>query len=107
MKHSFISRLALTCVGLLSIAVPAAAQTGFRCDTPRLARVDATACALGARDIASLRRYVARTQAIHDLQMSDYVRPDGARTAALPVQPAPAAPPSSVAVSHLLPRNEQ
>ena len=106
MNHSSASRLALVCFGLMSVTVSPAVQAGFKCDQPRLARVDATACALGAQDVASLRRYVTRTQAIHDLQMSDYVRPEGAGPAALRTQAAHAMPRSSVATSHL-PRTGQ
>jgi hypothetical protein len=74
MKHEFHSRLALACFGLLSVAISHTAQAEFKCNPPRLTRVDATACALGANDVASLRRYVTRTQAIYGLQMKDYVR---------------------------------
>ena len=77
MKHSSRSPLVLACVGLLSVAVAPTAQAEFKCDQPRLTRVDATACALGAKDVASLRRYVTRTQAIYGLQMKDYVRFEG------------------------------
>ncbi len=77
MKHSSRSRLVSACFGLLSVAVAPTAQAEFKCDQPYLTRVDATACALGAQDLASLRRYVTRTQAIYELQMQDYVRFEG------------------------------
>jgi len=77
MKHSSFSRLALAGFGLLSVVASPAAQAQYKCDQPRLMRVDATACALGAKDVASLRRYVTRTQSIYALQMKDYVRFEG------------------------------
>lgn len=77
MKQSSRSRLVLTCFGLLSVAVLPTAQAEFKCDQPQLTRVDATACALGAKDAASLRRHVTRTQSIYGLQMKDYVRFEG------------------------------
>jgi hypothetical protein len=77
MKHAFHSRLALACFSLLSVAVSHTAQAEFKCNQARLTRVDATACALGAKDVASLRRYVTRTQAIYSLEMKDYVRFEG------------------------------
>jgi hypothetical protein len=97
MKHSSSSRFALVCFGLLSVAVSSAAQAEFKCDQPQLTRVDATACALGAKDVASLRRYVTRTQAIYGLQMKDYVRFEGDETKAPPVRPAQVTPRNSVA----------
>lgn len=77
MKHSSRSRLVLACLGLLSGAVAPTAQAQFKCDQRPLTRVDATACALGAKDVASLRRYITRTQAIYGLQMRDYMRFEG------------------------------
>ena len=97
MKHSSSSRLALACVGLLSVAVSPAAQAQFKCDQPQLTRVDATACALGAKDVASLRRYVTRTRAIYGLQMKDYVRFEGDEPTAPPARPAQVTPRNSVA----------
>jgi hypothetical protein len=88
MKHASRSRLVLACFGLLSVAVAPAAQAEFKCDQRKLTRVDATACALGAKDVASLRRYVTRTQAIYSLEMKDYVRFEGDEPKA---PPAPAA----------------
>ena len=88
MKHSSRSRLVLACFGLLSVAVAPTAQAEFKCDQQKLIRVDATACALGSKDIASLRRYVTRTQSIYGLEMKDYVRFEGDEPKA---PPAPAA----------------
>ena len=98
MKHSSFSRYALACFGLLSVAVSPAAQAQFKCDQPHLTRVDATACALGAKDAASLRRYVTRTQAIYGLQMKDYVRFEGDEPTAPPARPAQVTPRNSVVV---------
>lgn len=106
MKHSSSSRLALACLGLLSIAGSPAAHAEFKCDQPRLTRVDATACALGAKDVASLRRYITRTQAIYGLQMKDYVRFEGDEQNVLPARPAQATPRNSVAGVEL-PRAEK
>ena len=97
MKHSSSSRLALACFGLLSVAVSPAAQAQFKCDQPQLTRVDATACALGAKDVALLRRYVTRTQAIYGLQMKDYVRFEGDEPTAPPAPAAQVTPRNSVA----------
>lgn len=77
MKQSSRSRLFLACCGLLSVAVSPIAQAEFKCEQPQLTRVDATACALGAKDVAALRRHVTMTQAIYGLQMRDYVRFEG------------------------------
>jgi hypothetical protein len=88
MKQSSRSRLVLSCFGLLSVAVLPTAQAAFKCDQPQLTRVDATACALGAKDVAALRRHVTMTQAIYGLQMKDYVRFVGDEPQA---PPAPAA----------------
>ena len=96
MKHSSSSRFAIACFGLLSVAVSFSAQAEFKCDQPRLTRVDATACALGAKDVASLRRYITRTQAIYGLQMKDYVRFEGEQIV-LPARTAQATPGKSVA----------
>ena len=74
MKHAFQSRLALACFVFLSVAISPTAQAEFKCNQLPLTRVDATACALGAKDVVSLRRYVTRTRAIYGLQMKDYVR---------------------------------
>ena len=97
MKHSSSSRFALACIGVLSVAVSPAVQAEFKCEQPRLTRVDATACALGAADVGSLRRYVTRTQAIYGLQMKDYVRFEGDEPKAPPARPAQAAARNSVA----------
>ena len=96
MKRSSSSRLALACFGFLSVAVSPVAQAQYKCDQTRLTRVDATACALGAQDVASLRRYVTRTQAIYGLQMKDYVRFEGDEPSA-PARPAKVTPQNSVA----------
>jgi len=88
MKHSSCTRLALACFGLLSVAVAPTAQAEFKCHRSQLTHIDATACALGAKDVASLRRYVTRTQLIYGLQMKDYVRFEGDEPQA---SPAPAA----------------
>ncbi|MBA2549122.1 MAG: hypothetical protein H0V16_11805 [Burkholderiaceae bacterium] len=97
MKNLSSSRFALACFGLLSVAVSTAAQGQFKCDQLQLRRVDATACALGAKDVASLRRFVTRTQAIYSLQMEDYVRFEGDEPKAPPARPAQVTPRNSVA----------
>lgn len=97
MKDSSSSRLALACFGLLSVAAAPNAQAQFKCHQPHLTRVDATACALGAKDVASLRRYVTRTQAIYGLEMKDYVRFVGDEPKAPPAPVAQATKPESVA----------
>ena len=97
MKNSSSSRFALTCFGALAVAVSSVAQAQYKCDQPQLTRVDATACALGAKDAAALRRYVTRTQAIYGLQMKDYVRFDGEEPTAPPARPAQVNPRNSVA----------
>lgn len=74
MKQSSRSHLVLGCFGLLSIAFAPTAHAQYKCDQRQLTRVDAHACALGAKDAAALRRYVTRTQAIYGLQMKDYAR---------------------------------
>ena len=96
MKHSSSSRLVLACFGVLSVAA-STAQAQYKCDQPRLTRVDATACALAAKDTASLRRYVTRTQAIYGLQMKDYARFEGDEPTAPPARPAQVNPRNSVA----------
>ena len=90
MNQSFRSNLVLACFSLLSVAVSPAAQAEYKCDQPQLTRVDATACALGASDVAALRRHVTMTQAIYGLQMKDYVRFVGDEPPAPLKQPAPA-----------------
>ena len=97
MKNSSSSRFAVACFGLLTVAISPIAQGQYKCDQPRLTRVDATACALGGRDVASLRRYVTRTQAIYGLQMRDYVRFEGDEPQAPPARPAQGTPRNSVA----------
>ena len=97
MKNSSSSRFALACIGLLSVAISPVAQAQYKCDQPRLTRVDATACALSNADVASLRRYVTRTQAIYGLQMKDYVRFEGDEPNVPPSRPAKVTPPNSVA----------
>lgn len=97
MKNSSSSRFALACFGLLSVATSPVAQAQYKCDQPRLTRVDATACALGAKDVALLRRYITSTQAIYGLQMKGYVRFEGDEPKVLPAQPAKVPPPNSVA----------
>ncbi len=91
------SHLALACFALMAVAASPAAQAQYKCDQPRLARVDAHACALGARDVASLRRYVTRTQAIYGLQMKDYVRFEGDEPQAPPARPTKVTPQNSLA----------
>lgn len=95
MKNSS-SRFALAFVGVLSAAVSPVAQAQYKCDKPQLARVDATACALGQKDAASLRRFITRTQAIYSLQMSDYVRFEGDEPQAPPARAAKVTPQNSV-----------
>ena len=100
MKPSYRSRLVLACFGLLSATVSPIAQAEFKCEQKQLTRVDSHACALGARDVAALRRHVTMTQAIYGLQMKDYVRFVGDEPAApkLQVASAPQAnKPASVA----------
>ncbi len=97
MKYTFCSRFVLAGFALLSVAICPTAQAEYKCDQPRLARVDATACALGAKDVASLRRYITSTQAIYSLEMKDYVRFEGDEPKALPARPAKVTPPNSVA----------
>ena len=75
MKNSSHFCLALSCIGVLSIAVVPVAHAEFKCDRPQLTRVDATACAKAKDSIDSLRQYVQRTRMIYELQMDDYVRP--------------------------------
>ena len=90
MKLSSYSRLVLACFGLLSVAFSPAAQAEFKCEQKQLTRVDAHACALGAKDVAALRRYITMTQAIYGLQMKDYVRFVGDEPTAPQVKVAPA-----------------
>lgn len=51
MKNSSRFRLALSCFGLLSLAVVPIAHAEFKCDRPQLARVDTTACAKAAEGV--------------------------------------------------------
>ncbi len=74
MKNSSRFRVALSCAGLLSVAVVPIARAEFKCDLPQLSRADATACAKAAESVASLRQFVSRTRMIYGLQMSDYTR---------------------------------
>lgn len=74
MKQSSRSHFAVGCFGLLSVAFTPAALAEYKCDQRQLTRVDAHACALGAKDVAALRRYITITQPIHGLEMKDYVR---------------------------------
>ncbi len=97
MKHSSRSRLSLACFALLSVAASSAAHAQYKCDQPRLTRVDARACALGAADAASLRRFITRTQAIYGLQMKDYVRFEGDEPTAPPTRAKQVTPRNSVA----------
>jgi hypothetical protein len=96
MNLSANSRLVLACFGLLSVAVSPIAQAEFKCDQRPLTRVDAHACALGAKDVAALRRHVTMTQAIYGLQMKDYVRFVGDEPIAAQVRVAPAPPAAQV-----------
>ena len=97
MKNSSSSRFALACSVLLSVAVSPVAQAQYKCDRPQLTRVDATACALGAKDAASLRRFITRRQAIYGLQMKDYARFEGDEPQAPPARAAKVTPQNSVA----------
>ena len=96
-KRSSGSRLAIACFGLVSVVISSSAQAQFKCDQPQLTRVDATACALGAKDVASLRRYVTRTQAIYGLEMKDYVRFEGDEPKAPRARAAQASPQNALA----------
>lgn len=95
MNKSSYSRFALAFVGVLSAAVSPAVQAQYKCDKPQLTRVDATACTLGAKDAASLRRFITRTQAIYGLEMKDYVRFEGDEPQA-PTRAAKVTPQNSV-----------
>ncbi|MGH6624589.1 MAG: hypothetical protein ACREBN_11475 [Burkholderiaceae bacterium] len=87
MKNVLRSALALTC--LSSIAWFPAANAEYKCTQPHLNRVDKMACAKGAEDVESLRRFVAITQRIYGLQASDYVLfEDDARIVRSKVEPA-------------------
>jgi len=94
-------RVALSGIGLLSIAVVPIAHAEFKCDRPQLARVDATACAKAAESATSLRRYVTRTRMIYNLHMSDYARFEGDEPKAAPTRAAQA--PAQGAVAGLTP----
>jgi hypothetical protein len=104
MKLSSRLRPVLVCFGLLSAAASPAAHAEFKCEQKHLTRVDAHACALGAKDVAALRRHVTMTQAIYGLQMKDYVRFVGDEPIApqVKVAPAPQAP-KSAAVAGVAP----
>lgn len=100
MKHSFRSHLVLGCFSLLSVAFTPTAYAEYKCDQRPLNRVDAHACALGAKDVAALRRHITMTQAIYGLQMKDYVRFVGDEPLPSQVRVAPASQvskPASVA----------
>jgi hypothetical protein len=71
MKNVLRSALALTC--LSSIAWVPAANAEYKCNQPYLNRVDTMACAKGAEDVETLRRFVQITQRIYGLQASDYI----------------------------------
>jgi hypothetical protein len=97
MKNSSCYRVALSCFGLLFVAVVPIAHAEFKCDRPQLARVDATACAKAAESATALRRYVTRTRMIYNLQMSDYARFEGDEPKARPAWALQANPQDSVA----------
>ena len=87
MKNVFRSALALTC--LASVAWMPAANAEYKCNQPHLNRVDKMACAKGAQDVETLRRFVAITQRIYGLQVSDYILfEDDARIVRTKVEPA-------------------
>jgi len=71
MKNVFRSALALTC--LSSIAWIPVANAEYKCNQPQLNRVDTMACAKGAQDVETLRRFVQITQRIYGLQVADYI----------------------------------
>ena len=97
MKTSSRLCLVLASFGLMSVAVSSTAYAEFKCDQPRLTRVDATACAKAAEGASALRQYVWRTQRIYGLQMSDYVRFEGDEPKPKPARTAQAKPQDSVA----------
>ena len=97
MKNSSRFCLALSCFGVLSVAVVPVAHAEFKCDRPQLTRVDATACAKAEDSIASLHQYVWRTRMIHALVMDDYVRPEENVPKAQPARALQANPQDSVA----------
>lgn len=90
------SCLTLVCFSALCLTAVSAARAEFRCDQPKLTRVDATACAKAAESATALRQYISRTQPIYGLKMSDYARFVGDEPAVAPlrsaaIRPAPAA----------------
>jgi hypothetical protein len=91
------SCLTLFCFSVLSLTALSAARAEFRCDQPKLTRVDATACAKAAESATALRQYISRTQQIYGLKMSDYARFVGDEPAVAPRRSAAAAPAQAVA----------
>ena len=98
------SSLTLVCFGLLSVSAMSAARAEFKCDQPKLARVDAIACAKAAESSTALRQFVSRTQRIYGLQMSDYARFVGDEPKPAAVQAAVATPSPTVAGLTVTPR---
>ncbi len=90
------SSLTLVCFSLLSLSAVSTARAEFKCEQPKLTRVDATACAKASESATALRQFVARTQKIYGLQMSDYARFVGDEPKAAPVRPAATVPSQAV-----------
>ncbi len=97
MNNSSRFRLALSCFGVLSIAMVPIAHAEFKCDRPQLTRVDATACAKAADSIDSLRQYVSRTRMIQALLMTITYAPRKMRRKHDPARALQANPQDSVA----------
>lgn len=81
---------------MLSLTAVSAARAEFKCDQPKLTRVDATACAKAAESSTALRHYIGRTQKIYGLKMSDYARFEGDEPAVAPLRSAAEAPAQAV-----------
>lgn len=90
------SSLTLICFSVLSLTAVSAARAEFKCDQPKLTRVDATACAKAAESSTALRHYVGRTQMIYGLKMSDYARFVGDESTVAPLRSAAATPSQAV-----------
>jgi hypothetical protein len=97
-------RTTLACAAAASFALlsnvvsPAEAQT--RCTRPHFTPVEATACAKGKEGVTELRRYVWRTQMIHNLYLPHYVpQTPPAATARTQDKEAPKAERDDVALS--------
>lgn len=89
--------LTLICLSVLSLSAVSAARAEFKCNQPKLTRVDATACAKAAESSTALRHYVGRTQQIYGLKMSDYARFVGDESTVAPLRAAAATPSRAVA----------